>query len=38
MAPDGTLSLLGQDESSLKRINIMPPAETNLDTLLVAAR
>ena len=33
MAPDGSLSVLVQDENNLKRITIMPSAETSLATL-----
>ena len=33
MAPDGSLSVLGQDEKNLKRITITPSAQTSLATL-----
>jgi hypothetical protein len=33
MAPDGSLSVLAQDENNLKRITITPSPETNLATL-----
>ena len=43
MAPDGSLSVLAQDEHNLKRITITPSSETSLATLggggaLVATR
>jgi hypothetical protein len=33
MAPDGSLSILAQDSGNLKRITIVPSAQTNLATM-----
>ena len=33
MAPDGSLSVLGQDENNLKRITIMPSSEISIATI-----
>jgi hypothetical protein len=38
LSPEGALSLLGQDDTSLKRISITPSPETSLETLLTRAR
>ena len=38
LAPDGPLSILAQDDNSLKRISITPSPETSLETLLASGR
>jgi hypothetical protein len=38
MADDGVLTMVAEDQGTVKRLRITPPADTSIDTMLAAAR